>query len=126
VAARHRFADVQVQRDQLHPIVANTLEALSALCDEYEVEALDVFGSITTAEFDESKSDIDFLILYRDDADLGPWLARYQEFHAELEVLYGREVDLIMNDDPKNPHLNASMQEQRRPVFRYHEREKHP
>lgn len=52
--------------------IEQNLDAIHALCREYGVARLEVFGSAATGELDPNQSDIDFLIDYTQDADLGP------------------------------------------------------
>lgn len=80
----------------MHPLIANNLEAIRALCREYGVVRLEVFGSVVTDEFDPVRSDVDFIIEYPPDYDFGHWLARYFELRERFESLLGRSVDLVM------------------------------
>jgi len=57
-------------------LVADNLPAIRALCQEYEVVRLDLIGSAATGEFDPDRSDIDFLIEWAPETNLGPWLSR--------------------------------------------------
>ncbi len=66
-------------------VVEHNLEAIRALCREYGVARLDLFGSAATGEFEPGRSDIDFLVEYAPDADLGPWMRRFLELRDRLE-----------------------------------------
>ncbi len=82
-------------RQLLRPVEQN-LEAIRALCREYGVARLELFGSAATDAFDPERSDVDFLVEYPPGYDFGPWLARHQDLEANLAALLRREVDLIM------------------------------
>ena len=71
------------------------LDAIRALCREYGVARLEVFGSACTPEFDPETSDLDFLVEYPPDHDLGPWLGRFHELRRALTDLLGHNVDLV-------------------------------
>ena len=73
-------------------------KALIEICQRYNVRRLEVFGSAATNQFDPERSDIDFLIEFQPDTDLGPWLKQYFALRRELSQLYQREVDLVMSD----------------------------
>ena len=77
------------------PAVEQHLEAIRALCREYGVARLEVFGSACTPEFDPERSDVDFLVDYPEGYDYGPWLGRLQELEAALSRLLSRNVDLV-------------------------------
>ena len=47
--------------------IADNLDAIRALCREYGVARLELFGSAATDAFDPVRSDIDLLIEYRPD-----------------------------------------------------------
>ena len=76
-------ADIEQKRD-----------ALAALCRQYGVARLEVFGSAARdVGFDPDGSDADFLVTFddvtRDD------LAAFIDFKDALERLLGRPVDLV-------------------------------
>ena len=48
----------------MNPLVEQHLEAIRALCREYGVARLEVFGSAATEEFDPDRSDVDFIVEY--------------------------------------------------------------
>jgi predicted nucleotidyltransferase len=79
-----------------NPVIAEHLEAIRALCREFGVARLEVFGSVCTSEFDPERSDVDFLVEYPPEYDFGPWLTRYFSFEEEMATLLGRKVDLVM------------------------------
>lgn len=62
-------------------------DEIAALCREFRIKRLDVFGSAATGELDSKTSDIDFL------ADLGGYepgvSGRYLDFAEALEHLLG-------------------------------------
>jgi uncharacterized protein len=99
------------------PVVADNLPAIEALCREYGVVRLDLFGSAATGEFDPSRSDIDFLVEYAPDADLGPWLSRFFDLRDRLAALLGYPVDLVMAGAPRNPWVIRSIEESRRLLY---------
>lgn len=93
--------------------IETNLKAIQDLCREYGVVRLELFGSAATDAFDETRSDIDFLVEYPSDYDFGLWLKRYFELKERLEELLGRPVDLIMADAMRNRHFIASVNETR-------------
>src|SRR3954451_22442519 len=98
-------------------LIERNLEAIRALAEEYDVARLEVFGSATTDDFDPSRSDIDFLIEYKPETDLGPWLKRYFELQERLEALLGRPVDLVMTGALEKPRFRRLANETRRLLY---------
>lgn len=97
--------------------IAEHLEAIRALCRDFGVTRLEVFGSVCTPEFEPERSDIDFLIEYPDDYEFGLWLSRYFELKERLEALLGRRVDLVMVDAPQNQFFIRMMNQTRELLY---------
>jgi predicted nucleotidyltransferase len=101
----------------MHPIIEQHRNEIIALCGAFGVEKLEVFGSVVTEEFDEARSDVDFIVHYRDDFDLGPWLQFHFELKARLADLLGRPVDLIMATNHRNPFIRQSINATRQVLY---------
>jgi predicted nucleotidyltransferase len=99
------------------PEIMANIDAIRALCREYGVARLDVFGSATTDAFDPDRSDIDFLVDYARETDLGPWMSRHIEFRDELAALLGRPVDLVMDGGLRNKYFIRSVNATRQLLY---------
>jgi len=88
-----------------------------ALCREFGVTRLELFGSAATPDFDPERSDIDFLVEYPSDYNFGHWLTRYFEFKEGLETLLGRPVDLVMASAMRKPRFIESVNQTRRLLY---------
>ena len=86
----------------MHPLIESHLEEIRALCREYGVCRLELFGSAATDAFDPIRSDVDFIVHYPDDYDFGPWIGRFQDLERALADVLGRNVDLIMTSALRN------------------------
>ncbi|MDQ2654690.1 MAG: nucleotidyltransferase domain-containing protein [Chloroflexota bacterium] len=93
------------------------LEAIRALCREYGVVRLELFGSALTSGFDPETSDIDLLVEYPQDYDFGLWLGRYFELNGRLEALLERPVDLVMADAVRKPRFIEAIRDTRRLLY---------
>jgi predicted nucleotidyltransferase len=81
---------------EISPVIQPHLDAIRALCREYGVARLEVFGSVQTDKFDPATSDVDFLVEYPEGYDFGPWAKRLFDLEAALADEVGRHVDLVM------------------------------
>lgn len=99
------------------PLIEDYLDAINALCREFGVLRLELFGSAATGRFDPERSDLDFIVEYPPDYEFGPWLKRYFEFKERLEDLFNRPVDLVMVDAMRNPYFIQSVDESRRLLY---------
>lgn len=88
---------------------------ISALCREFGVRTLEVFGSAATGAFDPATSDIDFLV---DFEDRSPGYARrWLTLERELADLLGMPVDLVIADSIRNPYLQRAISRQRTSIY---------
>lgn len=89
---------------------------IAALCRQFGVRRLDVFGSAATDAFDPARSDYDFLVDLDSDAG-GSLFTRYFSLKEGLEKLLGRNVDLVMIGALRNPYFIDSVNRTRQPVY---------
>ncbi len=83
-------------------------EAIADLCRRFNVRRLSVFGSAITDRFDESRSDVDFLVELADAP--ATWFDSYFGLKEDLEARLGRPVDVVMPSALENPHFPASVE----------------
>lgn len=89
---------------------------LRRICDEFEVETLEIFGSFATGIGFDGESDVDFLVTFRNGTSLRPSV-RYFGLKAALEKLFGRSVDLVMLKAVKNPYFLKEIATTRKVVY---------
>lgn len=94
--------------------MSGRLDELVAICRRHYVSRLELFGSAVTESFDPNRSDLDFLVEFDMSAEPDEqWLNIYFGFKDALESVFGRPVDLVSYRSVRNPHLLASIDEQR-------------
>ncbi|MBA3293193.1 MAG: nucleotidyltransferase domain-containing protein [Geodermatophilaceae bacterium] len=101
----------------MHASVEKHRPEIVELCGQYGVRTLDVFGSATTDDFDEERSDVDLLVEFSRDVPGMSGLRQYFGFKEALEKLLGRSVDLV-EGELENPYLRRSVEQTREPLFR--------
>ncbi|MFN8620672.1 MAG: nucleotidyltransferase domain-containing protein [Chloroflexota bacterium] len=97
-------------------IVDDHRSQIEALCREFGVRRLDVFGSAVRDDFDPARSDVDFLVDFAPDEARN----RFRDYFAlkdALSELLGREVDLVMASAVTNRYLRAAIEAERRLVY---------
>lgn len=100
----------------LEPTLESRLDAVAALCRQFGVAALDVFGSAVDGRFDARRSDYDFIVRFHPRPDVSV-AQRYLAFSQALEDLLGRPVDLMTDHPIENPYLRQAITATRRPVY---------
>jgi len=73
---------------------------LTELCQKWKVTELSLFGSVLRDDFGPD-SDVDVLVTFQPDA---PWsLWDLMEMKEQLELLFGRTIDLVEKEALRNP-----------------------
>lgn len=99
-------------------IVTDKLEQLTALCRRFGVQRLEVFGSAASEnDFDFESSDLDFLVEFLPEQDLGPWLSHFLAFREELSSLYERPVDLVLSSALRNRYFAREVNRTRQTLY---------
>lgn len=91
-------------------------EAIEALCRQYAVKKLEIFGSAARDDFDAASSDVDFIVVFDHTAAIRG-LRQFMGFKFALEALFGREVDLVESGALENPYFVADIANDRRLVY---------
>ena len=97
-------------------IIDNNRDQIIALCKQFGVRRLEVFGSAASGSFDPARSDVDFVL------DFGAQyertlFSRYFGLKEALEKLLGRNVDLVMQGALANPYFIESVNRTRKLVY---------
>lgn len=100
----------------LAAVIESKRAALAELCRRMNVRRLELFGSATRDDFDPARSDLDFLVEFDPDSTRSA-LSTYFDLKDELEVLFGRRVDLVMPRAVQNPFVRASIDRSRRLLY---------
>lgn len=101
----------------MHPSIERHREAIVALCREYGVTRLELFGSAATDAFDPDRSDVDFIVHYPEDYEFGPWLGRFQDLERALSDELDRDVDLVMTSALRNRWFNREAAKTRTVIY---------
>lgn len=100
----------------MYPMIASRKIELEALCERFGVHRLEIFGSAAGERFNDSRSDLDFLVDFAA-ASPAELADRYFGLLEELEGLFGRPVDLVMTAAIKNPYFLQGIQLSRRLLY---------
>ena len=73
---------------------------IEVFCLKWKISEMALFGSVLSDEF-RPDSDIDVLVSFKEDDGWG--LFDLVDMIDELEVIFGRKVDLVEKDSLRNP-----------------------
>jgi len=85
------------------------------LCLKHKVEELYLFGSVLSDNF-QPTSDIDFLVEFSG-VDLMDYFDNFMNFKHELELLLGRNIDLVENQAIRNPIFRRSVDRSKHLIY---------
>ena len=96
-------------------ILERNLDAVAAICRQYDVRMLYVFGSAAHDTFDAETSDLDFQV------DLGDYeptiFRRFMVLHTALSDLFDRDIDLITVRSTGNDRFLEEVRHTRRMIY---------
>ena len=98
------------------PIVSDKLDAIAALARKHGVRRLFLFGSGVSNDFDQQRSDLDFLVEFETKSPSGH-ANSYFGLMEDLEQLLGLPVDLIEPGPISNPYFREEIERTRRPLY---------
>ena len=102
---------------RLHRAIAEHQEAIAAICRRYGVRRLEVFGSAACGgDFDETRSDADFLVQFTGDGKFGP-LEEFFGLREALSQVLMRPVDLTEPGAIRNPYVKRAIDQTRELVY---------
>ena len=99
----------------MHPLIDNNREAIIALCRQYGVRKMEVFGSVLRTDFDADTSDVDVLVEFMSGTTNN--FSNFLDFKNALEALFGRPVDLLELHAIRNRRLRHHIEQSSVPVY---------
>jgi predicted nucleotidyltransferase len=101
---------------RLPPLIAEKQAAIAALCRRSRARRLDLFGSGARPDFNAERSDLDFLVVFDELLPVESFDA-YFTLKEGLEILFARQVDLVVERAIRNPYFKQRVQAERQPVY---------
>lgn len=91
------------------------IASLTTICRRRRVRQLELFGSAARGD-SSAQSDLDFLVEFQD-LSPGEHAEAYFGLLEDLEELFGRKVDLVMDRAVKNPYFRQAIDRDRAVVY---------
>ena len=88
---------------------------VTQVCQSLPIKRLGLFGSALTENF-TSKSDIDILVVFEEDNDID-YFDKYFELKENLENIFNKKVDLVIDKKFKNPYFQKVVDSSRRIIY---------
>ena len=93
------------------------MQRIIDLCLKHKIKTLAVFGSILTDRFND-QSNVDLLVNF-DTTDHEKWdyVTNYFDFKEALEKVFGRKVDLVVENGLKNKYFIANVNRTKQMIY---------
>ncbi len=95
--------------------LAKLKKEIENICRKLPVKRLGVFGSALTQKFSQN-SDIDILVVFDSDEDID-FFSNYFDLKEQLEKIFNREVDLVVDKPFINPIFRESVEKTRTVIY---------
>lgn len=92
----------------MNRLIENNRRELEQICRLRHVQRIDLFGSATGADFDPASSDLDFLVTFND-LPVSSYADAYFGLLEDLQKLFHRPVDLVVESSIQNPYFRQSV-----------------
>ena len=86
------------------------------ICRQRHVRRIDLFGSATGSGFDPATSDLDFLVCF-EDLEINEYADAYFGLLEDLQTLFQRPVDLVVDSAIQNPYFREAVDSTRTPIY---------
>ena len=93
------------------------LPLIISLFEKHKIKDAYLFGSAITGEFDEEKSDVDFLVNFIDGVDPLEKGELLWSLRFSLEDNLNRPIDLITETSLKNPYFIEEINEKKMKIY---------
>ena len=100
----------------MHESIASRRSDIAALCRRLGIRRLDLIGSATGDDFDESRSDSDFVVEFEGGTGFD-YFDAYFSLREGLEALLGRPVDIVTRAGIRNPYFLRRVQDTEERVY---------
>jgi uncharacterized protein len=100
----------------MNRLIEEKRRELECICQRRRVKRIELFGSATDPAFDPERSDLDFLISFYELGE-GEYADAYFGLLEDLESLFQRPVDLVVDSAFANPYFRHTVDSTRMLVY---------
>jgi len=92
----------------MNRLIEEKRQEFEAICRRRHVRRIELFGSATGPDFDPARSDLDFLVTF-EEIPINSYADAYFGLLEDLQGLFQRNVDLVMESSIENPYFRQSV-----------------
>ena len=100
----------------MNRLIEERRQEVEELCRRHRVRRIELFGSGAGASFDPAHSDLDFLVTFQE-IDLDQYADAYFGLLEDLQALFQRPVDLVVDSAIRNPYFRQAVESTRTLIY---------
>jgi|SRR5271157_5968358 len=100
----------------MNRLIEENRRELERICRQRHVRRIELFGSATRPDFNPASSDLDFLVTF-EELPVNSYADAYFGLLEDLQELFNRPVDLVVESAIQNPYFRQSVDSTRTLVY---------
>ena len=100
----------------MNRLIEDNRRELERICRLRQVRRIELFGSATRPDFNPASSDLDFLVTF-EELPVNSYADAYFGLLEDLQELFKRPVDLVVESAIQNPYFRQSVDSTRTLVY---------
>jgi len=100
----------------MNRLIEQNRQQLERICRQRRVRRIDLFGSGAGSGFDPAHSDLDFLVTF-EELGLDQYADAYFGLLEDLQALFQRPVDLVVDSAIQNPYFRQAVESTRALIY---------
>jgi len=100
----------------MNRLIEEKRRELELICRQRQVRRIELFGSAARPDFDPASSDLDFLVTF-EELPVNSYADAYFGLLEDLQELFKRPVDLVVESSIQNPYFRQSVDSTRTLVY---------
>ena len=100
----------------MNHLIEERRQELERVCRHRRVRRIELFGSAAGPGFDPEHSDLDFLVTFQE-LGAGEYADAYFGLLEDLQALFQRPVDLVVDSAFQNPYFRETVESTRTLIY---------
>lgn len=100
----------------MNRLIEENRQEMERVCRRHHVRRIELFGSAAGPGFNPTQSDLDFLVTFKE-LDSDEYADAYFGLLEDLQALFQRPVDLVVESAIQNPYFRQAVESTRTLIY---------
>lgn len=100
----------------MNRLIEDNRQEMERVCRRHHVRRIELFGSAAGPGFNPTQSDLDFLVTFKE-LDSDEYADAYFGLLEDLQALFQRPVDLVVESAIQNPYFRQAVESTRTLIY---------